>query len=256
MIGLGLIIVGAVAVDRHVPIEEIVARQRIVPADRAGVVLGVGCIDRRALIERALRGGRDRPAIELADVVLVVLEDRAELHLVAHGRPHRELHQPAGDLVAGVADLGARAVFVVALRAVDRSAENIDVARRTHAAEHRAEAAILVGAVGAAHVDTPALAGTQHILDILGAERHHAADRAGAVDVGGRAAHDIDAADELWIEEEGTVGIVSGALVILPRTVDDHGDTTEILQAANVDRGRRVVAAILKRHAGHVVKDV
>ena len=49
---------------------------------------------------------------------------------------------------------------------------------------------------------------------------------------------------------------MTGALIVLPRTVDDDGDTTEVLQAADVDRGGRVVAAVLKRHAGHVIENI
>ena len=64
--------------------------------------------------------------------------------------------------------------------------------------------------------------GRTHVVDVLGAERHHAADRAGAVDVGGRAAHDIDAADQFGIEEERAVGVVAGALIVLSRAVDDR----------------------------------
>src|SRR5439155_15241963 len=113
-----------------------------------------------------------------------------------------QLHQAGGELVAAVADLGAVAVLVIALRAVDRAAEDIDIGIGAHAAEDRAEAARIVGAAGAGHVDAPALARAHDIVDVLGAERHHAADRAGAVDVRGRAAYHVDAADQLGIEEE------------------------------------------------------
>jgi hypothetical protein len=95
-----------------------------------------------------------------------------------------------------------------------------------------------------------------HVLDILGAERDQAADGAGAVDVGGRTAHHIDAADEFGFEEERTVGIVAGALVVLPRPVDNDRDTAEILQAADVDDGRGIVTALLERNAWHVVEDI
>ena len=94
------------------------------------------------------------------------------------------------------------------------------------------------------------------VLDILGAERDHAADRAGAVDVRGRSAHDIDAADQFRIEEERAIGVVAGALIVLPRAVDHDRDAAEILQAADIDRGGRIVAAILERHAGDIVEDV
>ena len=175
---------------------------------------------------------------------------------MALGGTHGEFHQAGRDVIAGVADLGAVAVLVIALRAVDRTAENIEIGIDAHAAEDRAEAASTVGAAGAGHVDAPALARAHDIVDVLGAERDHAADRAGAVDVRGRPAHHIDAADQLRIEEERAVGVVSGALVVLSRAVDDDRDAAEILQAADVDDGRGIVAALLKRYARHVVEDI
>jgi hypothetical protein len=175
---------------------------------------------------------------------------------VTRRRAHGQLEQTAGKVVGRVADRGAGTVLVGALRAIDGAAEHVDVRIDAHAAEYRAEAAILVGAVGAGHVDAPALTGTQDVLDVLGAERHHAADRAGAVDVRGRAAHHVDAADEFRIEEERAVGVMTGALIVLPRAVDDDCDTAEILQAADVDDSRGIVAAFLKDDAGDVVEDV
>ena len=47
---------------------------------------------------------------------------------------------------------------------------------------------------------------------------------------------------------------MAGTLIVLPRAIDDHGDTTEILQAADVDRSRRLIAAILHPDAGNVVE--
>ncbi|MBA7661403.1 hypothetical protein ES703_69420 [subsurface metagenome] len=208
------------------------------------------------MVQRALRGGQHRPAIELPDIVVVVLEDAAELHFVALGRPNRQLHQTAGDFIAGIADFSTVAILVVALGAIDRATEHIHIRIGAHATEDRAESAIPVGSVGASHVDAPALAGTQHVVDVLGAERDHAANRAGAVDVRGRAAHDIHAANQLGIEEERAVGVMSGALVVLPRAIDHDGNSAEILQAANVDRGCRIVAAVLEGHTGHIIEDV
>ncbi len=45
-------------------------------------------------------------------------------------------------------------------------------------------------------------------------------------------------------------------MIVLPRAVDDDGDAAKVLQPANVDRGRRVVAAVLERHAGHVIENI
>src|SRR6185295_1438288 len=230
-------------------------RLAVLPGQRAGVVLGVGSIDRRTLKQRALRRGQHRPTIELADVILIILENAAKLDLVSIGRAHRELHQAGRDLVPGIADLGAVAVLVISLRAVDRAAEYIDIGIGAHAAKDRAHAARTVGAAGAGHVDAPALARAHDIVDVLGAERDHAADRAGAVDVRGRAPHHVDAADQFGIEEERAVGVVPAALVVLPRTVDHDRDAAEILQAADVDDGRGIVAALLDRHAGYLVED-
>ena len=119
------------------------------------------------------------------------------------------------------------------------------------AAEDRAERPAMVGAEDRIGIDAPALAGTHHILNVLGAERRHAADRARAIDVGRGTAHDVDAADQFWIEEERAVRVVAGALIVLARAVDDDRDAAEVLQAANVDRCRWVVAAILYPDTGH-----
>lgn len=49
---------------------------------------------------------------------------------------------------------------------------------------------------------------------------------------------------------------MAGALIVLPCTVNNHSNTTEILQTTDVDRGRRIVAAILQPHARHVVDEI
>jgi hypothetical protein len=48
---------------------------------------------------------------------------------------------------------------------------------------------------------------------------------------------------------------VAGALIVLPRTVDDDRHAAKILQAADVDNGRGIVAALLDRHARYLVED-
>ena len=93
----------------------------------------------------------------------------------------------------------------------------------------------------------PALAGLEHVLDILGSERRDAADRAGSEDVGDRTADDVDRADQLGLEVEHAVRVVAGALEVLPGAVDQHVDAAEILQAANVDRRGRVIGALGQR---------
>src|SRR4029453_2927527 len=100
----------------------------------------------------------------------------------------------------------------------------------------------------------PALARPHHVVDIFGAEGDHAADRAGAINVRGRATHHIDPADQFGLEEERAVGVMPGALVVLARTIDDDRDAAEILQAADVDDGRGIVAALLERNTWHVVE--
>ncbi len=256
VVGLDLVVVGAVAVDRDIPVEQHVVGLGVLPAQRAGVVPGIGGIDRGARDRGQRRRRRGRAAVLLTDIVLVILEDAADLELMAFGRADRHLHQAGRDIVAGVADLGAGAVLVIALGAIDRAAEHVDVRIGPDTAEHRGHAAVLVAAVGAGHVDAPTLAGTHHVVDVLGAERNHATDRAGTVDVRGRAAHHVDAADQFRIEEERAVGVVASALIVLPRAVDHDGDAAEILQATDVDDGRRVIAALLKRDARDVIENV
>ncbi len=82
----------------------------------------------------------------------------------------------------------------------------------------------------------------------------HAADRAGTVDVRGRSADDVEAADQFRIEIERAVRIVAGALIVLPGAVDDDRNATEILHAADVDRRGRIVAAILHPDARDIVE--
>ncbi len=202
VIGLDLIVVGPVAIQRRVPVEPHVVRSGVFPGDGPRVVFRIGRVNRRTLKQRALRGRQHGPAIELPDAVLIILKHGAELDLMTLGGPHRDLHQAGRDFIAGISDLGAGAILVIALGTVDGAAKHIDGRIGAHAAEDRAKPAILVGAVRTAHIDAPALAGTNDVVDILGAERDHAADRAGAVDVGRRAAHDIDTPDQLRIEEE------------------------------------------------------
>ena len=187
---------------------------------------------------------------------MVILEQATELDLVSVGWPHRNFHQPCGNLVSGISDCGARAVLVVGLRPIDRAAEYIDIRIDAHAAEDRSQPAILVGAVRPRHIDAPPLAGTNDVVDVLGAERHETADSARAVDVCGGAANHIHSADQFRIEEEGAVSIVAGALIILPCAVHHHRDTAEILQAADVDRTRRIVAAVLERHRWHTAEQI
>ena len=171
-------------------------------------------------------------------------------------RTHRQLADAAGEPVPGVGDLVAGAVLVIALRRISTAGKDIDVRIDTGTREDRAHRARIVGADDRVHVDTPAFTGTDHIVDILGAERSDATDRTRTVDVRGRAAHDIDAADKFGIEKERTVREMAGALIVLPRTVDDIGDAAEVLQTTDVDRGRRFVASILHPNAWHVIDEV
>ena len=46
-----------------------------------------------------------------------------------------------------------------------------------------------------------------------------------------------------------------GALIVLACAVDHHRDAAEILQAADIDRGRRLVAAVLHPDTGYVVEE-
>jgi hypothetical protein len=66
--------------------------------------------------------------------------------------------------------------------------------------------------------------------------------------------NDVDAGDQFGVEEERAVREMPGALIILPRTIDHHGDATEILQAADIDRGRRLVATILHPDAWNIIE--
>ena len=156
--------------------------------------------------------------------------------------------------VAAAGDLGAIAVVVAVLRPVGGTDRDVIAVGRPHCPEQRAHRAAAIGAEQGVGQRAPALAGPQDVVGVLGGERHHAADGAGAVDVGDRAAHHLRLGEHLRIEIELAVGAVAGALEVLAGAVDDHRDAAEILQAANIDRRTRVVAAVGERHAGDVLE--
>ena len=88
------------------------------------------------------------------------------------------------------------------------------------------------------------------------AHRHDAADRAGAVDVRDRPAHHVDAGQQLRLHVDEAVGLVAGALEILPRAVDDDRDAAEVLHAADVDRHAGIVGALLEVHGRHAEEGI
>ncbi len=96
------------------------------------------------------------------------------------------------------------------------------------------------------------LVGLENVVDILGADRDDAADRAGAVDVGDRAADDVDLPHELGVEVKLAVRVVAGDLIVLARAIDEYIDASKVLQAANIDRLPRIIQALLKADAGDV----
>src|ERR1044072_4905658 len=194
-------------------------------------------------------------ARRLTDVVKVFLKYRAKLDFVPVSRTHRQLGNTGGEPVSGIGDFEPCTVLVAFLGAVGTAGKHVDVRIDMNAAEDRTERATLIGPEYGLCVHTPALARTHDVFDVLGAERRDTADRTRAVDVGRWAAHDFDAADQFRVKEERAVREMAGTLIILPRAIDDHGDTTEILQAADVDRSRRLVAAILHPYAGNVVEE-
>ena len=171
-------------------------------------------------------------------------------------RAHRQLADRRRDVERGVGPLLLVAVQIVRILADHAAGEDVDVRIHSCAREHRAHAAHEGRSEHAGGQHAPALAGLDDVFDVLGAERHHAADRAGAVDVGDRPAHDVDRREHLRLEIEHPVGVVAGALEVLPRAVDQHGDAPEILQAANVDGGAGIIAARLRGHAGHAEEDL
>ena len=145
MDGLDLVVLGAIPVDLRIPVEPFVVRLANISSRACRVVLHVGPVDRRALKQRALRRRRRRPALRLTDAVLVFLEYAAELDFVSSAG--RTVSFKAGrEPVSGIGDLGAGAVLVIFLRAVDRAAENIDIGIDVNTAEDRTEAARTVGA--------------------------------------------------------------------------------------------------------------
>jgi hypothetical protein len=49
---------------------------------------------------------------------------------------------------------------------------------------------------------------------------------------------------------------MAGTLKVLPGAVDEDGDAAEVLQTADIDRGRWIVATLGEPDARHAVEDV
>ena len=170
-------------------------------------------------------------------------------------RTERSLHDARVDLIVGIRNDAAVAILVALLRTVGAAREQFRFGREARGGKCRADAT----RGRAAHrmgQHAPAFADLEHILDVLGAERRDTADRAGAKHVGHRPANDVDAADELRLEIEDAVGVVAAALEILPRAVDDDVDAAEILEAADIDRGARIVGPLLHVDTRHAVDQI
>src|SRR5690606_576044 len=105
--------------------------------------------------------------------------------------------------------------------------------------------AMAVRLVGAGGGDCPGLAVLEEVGGILGVEEYDAADGAGPVCVGDRAANDVNLLDEVGVDEEHGLRAVVRALEVLAGAVDDDRDTAEILQPANVDGGGGAAAVRL-----------
>ena len=191
----------------------------------------------------------------LAGGVGRIVVDVTELDLVPKRRTERSLHDARVDLIVGIRNDAAVAILVALLRTVGAAREQFRFGREARGGKCRADAA----RSRAAHrmsQHAPAFADPEHILDVLGAERRDTTNRAGAEHVGHRPANDVDAADELRLEIEDAVGVVAAALEILPRAVDDDVDAAEVLKAADIDRGARIVGPLLHVDTRHAVDQI
>jgi hypothetical protein len=170
----------------------------------------------------------------------------AELQLVAVSGAQVELADLGRGFEMAVDDHIAVAILEVGLSAPGRSHHRVRIRRGAHGQEPGAEAGHLVVAKHPVDLAAELLTRLENVIDIKRAKRHHAADRTGAVGVDDGTAHHIGAREQLGLEINETIGLVAGALEVLPRPVDQHCDPTEILQAADVDRDARIVGALLE----------
>ena len=84
---LDLLAVGPIPVDLRIPVENLIVRSGVLPAQRCRVVLQVGRIHRGAVARRArLREGLPHRTARLANIVDVFLKDSAELDFMTVGR--------------------------------------------------------------------------------------------------------------------------------------------------------------------------
>ena len=156
VVGLGLVVLGAVAVELRVPVEQVVVRLAVAPVDRARVVLH-GRMRRPTSRRSPPAAPPSWSARDSAGRCCSRYSCTTPPNLIwcpSHGRVV-SLNRPAGDLGVGIADLGAVAVLVVRIAAIDRAAEQVDVGIEANAAERRAQAARLVRAADAGRCRRP-----------------------------------------------------------------------------------------------------
>ncbi len=170
---------------------------------------------------------------------------------MAFGRANVHLADLGGDLEVAVEDGIAVAVLVVVAVTTRGADQEIEIVGRTGREEHRAERLNAVGPKLPVHLGRKFFAGLEDVVAVDRAHRHHAADGAGAVDVRDRPAHHVDAGYQFRLHVDEAVGLVAGALKVLPRAVDDDRDAAEVLQAADVDCHAWIVGALLEVHRRH-----
>ena len=125
--------------------------------------------------------------------------------------------------------------------AIDDVADDVGVVVEAIGADGAGGKAVAVRFVAEFFAQAPGLAVAQEIAGILGLEGDDAADAAGPIGVRHRTANDRDILQEFRLDVEGARA-VADAPIILAGAVERHHDATILFEAADVDRGCRVVA--------------
>jgi hypothetical protein len=165
-------------------------------------------------------------------------------------RAKGQLGELGRHLFAGIDDRVAIAVGIIVLLAMRDAEDGLEILVRPGGEEGRTEEILVIAAGQPLQRCAISVAADEDVLDLLGADRHDAADGAGPIDVRHRAAGDIDLRQEFRLEIEFALAAMAGDLEILAGAVDDDGDAAEILEAAEIDARARIVGIRHRPHAG------
>ncbi len=141
--------------------------------------------------------------------------------------------------IAGIVDCTPGTIFVVVGPPAIQLAQNIEIAD-AHGTGCAAETIVPVRSVTRARPNRRIFTRLKDVISIEEFERDNTTDSTGTINRRRRTPSNLHPLQHLWLKVERAIGAVSTAREILAGSLHKHIDPTEILQATNVNRLRRI----------------